>query len=505
MSELRLLTTLRLRQWRDNIVPILRLFGHQPGDRSIKEFLYNLYLIAFFMVWFVFGTWGAILNQAAQLGMGLSHSLWQILLNGTPWLLFLLLIGVSLRYARRTPLLLSFPDIAYVAGSPAPRRALTIVQFGQAVAQTSLIILPLTAIIAVILAQSLPSDVRFFASVRAVTITIPLILLFLGIAWLWGIVRLSVLGLVDWRGYRWLPLLLLALPLLWPVAALVPGNFWVAALTGTWTAVSVAFLGITISLILGIMFAISSRINLIDVADESITFAQIQALGAYAQLIPSLALARSSIKKQRTAVGKRPFLHLPSTKGTSILTFRAGLVLLREGSDMLLLLAWGAGFTAAALWIFASGVGAEFWIYWLLGVLLFPPRKLVSTFRADLAEPFLRQFLPHPNWRLLAVDSVIPWGLLLVGALVVWLLQPIFSPLLIVLISLLLVLCQGLALLRVAGRQIPYFAWAAVSLGSVVALGIWQPAAVTATAALIVFLLITAVFYSSVSPQKGFE
>ncbi|MCZ7671298.1 MAG: hypothetical protein M5U34_31270 [Chloroflexi bacterium] len=218
---------------------------------------------------------------------------------------------------------------------------MTIVQFGQEVAQTSLVVLPLTAVIAVIFAQSLPSEVQSFASVRAVVITIPLLLLVLGIAWLWGIIRLAVPGLVDWRGYRWLPLLLLALPLLWPAAASAPGNLWLAALTGSWTPVQSGFLWLTISLILFTLFAMSSRINLIDVADESIAFAQIQALGAYARFTPSLAIARRSIKQQTAVAGKRPFLHLPATKGTPILVYRSGLVLLREGSNLLILLAWG--------------------------------------------------------------------------------------------------------------------------------------------------------------------
>ncbi len=497
MIELRLLTTLRLRQWRASLVPILRLFGYNPDDRSIKEFLYNLYLIAFFVVWIIFGTWGAILYQATQLGAGLSLPLWRQLLAVLPWALFFLLIGVVLRYARRTPLLLSFPDIAYLAGSPAPRRALTLVQFVQEAAQTALIILPLTAVIAVVLAQSLPPEIRPFASARTAVITIPLLLFVLGFAWLWGVLRLSVPGLVDWRGYRWLPLLLLVLLPFWPAAALWPGNLWLAALTGDWSAGQVGLLSLGISLLLAGLLAVSSRINLIDVADESITFAQIQALGAYSRLMPGLALARRSIKRQAPVAGKRPFLHLPTAAGPTTLLLRSGLVLLREGADMLILLGWGAAFTAAAQLILSSGARPEFWLYWLLGILFFPPRKLVTTFRADLAEPFLRQLLPLANWQLMAVDTAVPWILLLLGAFLVWPLQPAISPLLIVLVSLLLVLSQGLALLKLGRRQIPYVVLALAALGPVVVLGVRQSGVMAAGAAMLaVVALATAVVYS---------
>jgi hypothetical protein len=501
MSELRLLITLRLRQWRASLVPILRLFGYNPGDRSLKEFLYNLYLIAFFVVWFIFGTWGAILYQATKLGDALSYFYWQQLIIGLPWVFFLLLVGMALRYARRTPLLLSFPDIAYIAGSPAPRRMLTLVQFGQEAAQTSLVVLPLTAVIAVILAQSLPPEIQPFSSARTILITVPLLLLILGSAWVWGVVRLSVPGLVDWRGYRWLPLLLLILPLVWPTAALWPGNLWLSALTADWTAAQAGLLCAVIGLLLFVLLALSSHLNLVDVADESITFAQIQALGPYARLLPELALARRTIKRQTPVTGKRPFLHLPTVTGNQTLVYRSGLVLLREGSDLLILLGWGAIFTATAQLILTSGVGPEFWIYWLLGVLVLPPRKLVSAFRADLAEPFLRQFLPLPTWRLLILDTVVPWLLLLAGALAVWLFQPVLSPLLLVLVSLLLVLCQGLALLRMGRQPLPYAVWALAALGPVLALGIWLPGTATAVAALAVGLLTTAVVYNSLHSQ----
>jgi len=502
MRELRLLATLRLRQWRASLVPILRLFGYNPNDRSIKEFLYNLYLIAFFVVWVIFGTWGAVLYQATQLGQALTLPVWEQLLNALPWLLFLILLGVMLRYARRTPILLSFPDIAYVAGSPAPRRALALVQFGQEALQTLLIVLPLTAVVAVVLAQSLPPEIRPFASARTAVITIPLLLFMLSLAWLWGVVRLSAPGVVDWRGYRWLPLLLLFLPFVWPAAVLWPGRVWLAALTGDWTGGQVGLLSLLIGLLLAVLLVISGRINLIDVADESITFAQIQALGAYARLMPGLASARQAIKRQAPVAGNRPFLHLPAATGSQILVWRSALALLREGADWLILVGWGAAFTLAAQLILSSGAPPEFWLYWLLGVLLFPPRKLVATLRADLEEPFLRQFLPLPNWRLLLADTAVPWLLLLAGALAVWLFQPNISPLLIVLVSVLLVLCQGVALLKVWRRQVPYIVLALLTLGPMVALGVWRSgAAALVTAILAIGLLGTAVVYSDVADR----
>ncbi len=477
MNELRILTGLRLRQWRANLIPLLRLFGYRPEDRSLKEFFYNLYLLAFFVVWFIFGTWGAIIQQAAQLGAALSAPLREQIVNLLPWLFFLGLIGLSFKYARRSPLLLSFPDTAYLAGSPVPRRTLVLVQWAQEVVRALLIMLPLAIVTAVILAQTLPLPAQFWATMRATLATVPVLLLVLIIAWLWGVVRLSVPGLVHWRGYKWLPLLLAAALLLTPTLVLWPGRFWLDALSGSWSLGQIGPFVLGIGLLLLGLVGISGQLNLIDVSDESVVFAQMQALGAFSRLSPDLAVARQNIKRQTVMVGKRPFLHLPTSTGTRTLLLRSGLVTLREGSGLFALMGWGAIFSGAAQWIALSHAPIEFWIYWLLAVLLLPPRQLVTIFQADLREPFLRQLLPLSNWQLLVVDTAVPFTALLIGALGAWLIQPVTSPILVILVSLLLVLCLGAPLFSLTRRQIhiPYPVWVLLTIAPVIAAALlWQ-------------------------------
>lgn len=495
MIELKVLIRLRLQQWRHRLVLLLRLFGYNPQDRSLKEFFYNLYLLAFFLVWFVFGAWGAILHYAAQFGDTLTPVLWEQLIAALPWAIFAVLVGLSLLYARRTPLTLSFPDMAYIAGSPVSRRTVTLVQFGQMALQAMLLVLPVVAITAVILAQPLAATIGYWAAARAVVAAVPLTLLALELAWLWGITRLAHPAWTQWRGYGWLPLLLLVIAA-WPKLALWPGQVWLNALLGTWTWGETAVLILIVGLLLVALAWLGQRINLIAVADESNAYARQQALGAFAWLSPTLASDIRAIQQQKRVVGQRPFLTLPPSSGVTTLLARSGLMLLRQGDAIFALMLRGALFTGAAQYILASGAPPEFWLFWLVGLLLFPPRQLAMLFQADWREPFLRQFLPLSWGQLLVVDTAVPFLCLLSGALLVWLIQPILSPILIILVSILLTLCHSITFLPLTRWRvhIPYQASSLVTVGGTLAAGMfvggWAAGAVAATAVLLLSLAI---------------
>lgn len=495
MVELKVLIRLRLQQWRHRLVLLLRLFGYNPQDRSLKEFFYNLYLLAFFLVWFVFGAWGAILHYAAQFGDTLTPVLWEQLIAALPWAIFAVLVGLSLLYARRTPLTLSFPDMAYIAGSPVSRRTVTLVQFGQMALQAMLLVLPVVAITAVILAQPLAATIGYWAAARAVVAAVPLTLLALELAWLWGITRLAHPAWTQWRGYRWLPLLLIAFAA-WPKLALWPGQVWLNALLGTWTWGETAVLILIVGLLLVALAWVGDRVNLIAVADESNAYARQQALGAFAWLSPNLASDIRAIRQQKRVVGKRPFLTLPTFPGSTTLLARSGLMLLRQGDAIFALMLRGALFTGAAQYIFSSGAPPEFWLFWLVGLLLFPPRQLAMLFQADWREPFLRQFLPLSWGHLLVMDTAVPFLCLLSGALLVWLIQPILSPILIILVSILLTLCHSITFLPLTRWRvhIPYQASSLVTVGGTLAAGVfvggWAAGAVAGTAVLLLSLAI---------------
>lgn len=495
MIELRALIRLRLQQWRHRLELLLRLFGYNPHDRSLKEFFYNLYLLAFFLVWFVFGAWGAILHQTAQIGSSLSPALWEPLLVGLPWAFFAIIVGLSLRYARRTPLVLAFPDMAHIAGSPVSRSIITLVQFGQMALQSMVLVLPAAAVTAVLLAQPLAATIGYWAAARAVIATIPLTLLVLGIAWLWGIGRLSNPTWSQWQGYGWLPLLLI-LAAIWPKLALWPGQLWVNALLGSWTLGQMAILVLLIGMLLLLLAWVGNRANLITVADESTLYARMQALGAFARLSPTLSSDLRSIQQQKRGVGKRPFLSLPTSPGTITLLTRSGLILFRQGRAPFALAAWGAIFTAAAQYILASATPPEFWLFWLFGLLLFPPQQVAIIFQADLHEPFLRQFLPLSLGRLLVMDTAVPFTFLLLGALGVWLAQPVLSPVLIIFAGTILTLCQSINFVPVTRWRvrIPYQASSLVTIGGTVAAGLfmggWAAYVVAGTAVFVLSILV---------------
>ncbi len=495
MNPLRLLIWLRLRQWQYRLIHLLRLFGYNPDDRSLKEFFYTLYLIAFFSLYFVPGTWGAIVYAAAQLGAALSLPLWEQAQSGIPWLWLLAATGLSLRQARQTPIALSFPDMAYVAGSPAPRGIVTAVEFGQAVLRAGLVVMPLSALAAVTLAQPVSATAGLGAAIRAVMATVPLLTIAVAIAWIWGLFRIASSEWGHWPGYGWSPLLLLLAGLAMPQAALWPGRVWLDALLGAWTAGQMALLGAAVIALLAALVWLGNRANLIDAADESAAYAQVQALGAFARLSPALRETIRSVQRQESLTGKRPSLHLPASSGMATLLFRSGLSLLRQGTAPFSLALWGAFFTSTAQIILSSGAPPEFWGYWLAGVLLLPPRQLTATFRADLREPFLRQFLPLPLWELLVADTAVPLACLLAGGLGVWLINPVISPTLIVLTAILVLLSRGMSLLHITAWRvrIPYVAAAFVTVGAVITTGLFWNSGVAAAAAMTAVAFLSAI------------
>jgi hypothetical protein len=123
---------------------------------------------------------------------------------------------------------------------------------------------------------------------------------------------------------------------------------------------------------------------------------------------------------------------------------------------------------------------ARVWSYWLVAVVITAPRSVVTAFKADTAEPFLRQFLPASALQLLLADTVLPLVLLLIGALAAWIGQPAAPSIVLggvglsVVLAVVLAFCQGLSL-------VPLTAWririssamaTAMSIGAVLAAGL---------------------------------
>ncbi|MGE5603991.1 MAG: hypothetical protein ACM30E_13150, partial [Nitrososphaerales archaeon] len=144
MRDFRLLAWLRWRQWRSSALYWLRTLGYDPQRQGWIDRMYALYLILLGTAW-VIGVGAAAVYQAAEIGRGLPPSLTQTIMSALPWLVIAGAVYLLIRALRASPVLLSFPDMAYVAASPLSRAAVVLVNFVQSCIQHWIVVLPLLA------------------------------------------------------------------------------------------------------------------------------------------------------------------------------------------------------------------------------------------------------------------------------------------------------------------------------------------------------------------------
>jgi hypothetical protein len=215
---------------------------------------------------------------------------------------------------------------------------------------------------------------------------------------------------------------------------------------------------------------IGNRVNMIDVADESMIYAKLKEISTLRWLAPSVY---NRAKGQYQAARHKPILHLPQAEGLGTLIARSALTYIRNPIDLLKLLV-AVGLVQGGLVMLSYGLPGLLIIVWLYAVAVSPTTSLTMVFSADVDDPALRQFLPMDSLRLLLADAALPITLVSLVSAVLWLLQPVPvltalpGLVLIVVLTLLLVLCRG-------GSQIPLTSMRAhVSYGvlAVISLGV---------------------------------
>ena len=164
---------------------------------------------------------------------------------------------------------------------------------------------------------------------------------------------------------------------------------------------------------------LGNRINMIQAVDESVVYARLAALGILAWRMPDLQLR---IRAQESQAGRKPLFSLPKAQGQNALMTRSLVSYIRHPSMLLVNLLWGAAMTYVVTLILANDLPVQIWIGWLLIAGITPPIGLLHTFRMDLREPFLRQFLPLNGFQILLADVVLPLLFLIAGSLIIWLL-----------------------------------------------------------------------------------
>jgi hypothetical protein len=412
MHDFRLLAWLRWRQWRSSALYWLRTLGYDPQRQNFIDRLYALYLILFGIVW-VIAIGIAAVSQAAGLGRSLPPEFADILLNAMPWVVIAAAVWFLVRALRSSPVLLSFSDIAYVAASPVSRAAFVLVNFFQACLQHLILVLPVFALIVVVLAQSLGEAVARTAALRAVAVVAPLIPLLLALAWVAGLVRLEHRERSG-SSFWWLAAFLLA-PLAWLLAPLQwPGELISRSIRDGVPGFALAILALLVALSVVVLARLAARANLIAAAEESRTYARLNALGLMAFLAPDVALR---IRRQESLARRRAYFKLPNAGGLGTLAARSLLLSLRRPTALIQLLLWGAGTAFTAAWLVLGRPPLALWFFWVTFLALAPPKMLVESFEADMGDPALRQLLPMSNGPLAVVGGIIPF---LVTTLGVW-------------------------------------------------------------------------------------
>lgn len=449
MRDLRLLFWLRWRQFREDAVYWLRTVGYEPGNHSLSQRIYVVYLILIGLFWLgSMLSWGY--EQASLWGRLLTPEALDSWLRALPWAVLLIQVSAIAFALRATPLKLSFSDIAYVAGSPVERSAPVIFGYLRQVILRLILLGALAALVGVLLVSPISAEGRAAAGLRGFAAAAPLVVLTWALAWLLGVLRLVYPQVRQYR-YLWLlPLVLLAVAYLVPDALLWPGRVLLLVIYGQpqgWLPL-LLITGGALALV-ALLFRIGDRINMIHAADESIVYARIKALGLMAWRDPRLQLR---IYGQTARAKRRAWLRLPNAYGFRGLAARAALTFVRHPMMLITTALWGAGMTYVAVIIITSQLPAQLWIGWLLVAGFVPPIGLLYVFRADLEERFLRQFVLMDHLRLLAADALLPLVALILGALAAWLLQgfppeiSLIGAVFIVLLSLLLALSGAAAL-----------------------------------------------------------
>lgn len=411
MRDFRLLAWLRWRQWRSSALYWLRTLGYDPQRQGFIDRLYALYLIVFGVVW-VLGVGAAAVHQAAAIGRSLPLTMTQAFLSALPWLFIAGAIYLFVRALRSSPVLLSFPDMAFVAASPLNRTAVVLVNFVQSCIQHWVVVLPLLALLVVVIAQPLGQPLARTAALRAAAVAAPLVPLLLALAWTLGLVRLKAR---ERRGSGWwwmgafliAPLAVLLPPLRWPGAAVAN------AAAGSALLLPVAVLsGLALLAVAGLA-RVAANTNLIAAAEESRTYARLNALGLMAFLAPDVAIR---IRRQEALARRQARFHLLNGSGAGILVARSALLSLRRPTALLGLFLWGAGAAASTAWLLSSRAPLLLWFFWVTFLVFSPPRMLVEAFEADAASPYLRQLLPMGNGPLALAGGIVPAAVLWLGA-----------------------------------------------------------------------------------------
>ena len=399
------LLRLQLRLWASSSRQWLFSVGLMPDrDAAALGYAYAFYALALGLLW-IGSSWGALVTLTLEVARAMPQAVGQGLGRSLPSLFGLGLVVLSVLALLGMPLHLSGADVAHVGGARVSRRMLAILRFLPAALGAAAIALPLGTVLAVLSTQS----PRHY--LVAMAVLLPLVVGAYAAYWAIGLARLS-LGSRLARAALWLiPLALLATLALHAGLALWPGQLFAqAALHGT---VPQADLTAWLALGLILMLGVAGFVDWTRLLDRSLRRNLLRAIDAGRRWNPAIAA-----QQRRAAIlsRRRPYLHLPTWQGPSLLMARGPLARLRYPPSL-----WGlvraATIILGGLNLAIFPVRGDAWLLWLLLVFVYPPLALVEDFQMD-TDPLWHQFLGLDPLRLLLWDALLPAGIVVLAGMV---------------------------------------------------------------------------------------
>jgi len=469
-TDLRLLIGLRWRHIKAELRYWLGTIGISTTNRSFSNQLYVLYVIVFALFWLI-TVWGYVAEQFFVQGQQLLPETRQTIAEVIPLFAFVVQVVLGARSLLSSPVKLSFEDISYIAGTPISRAAVVLVSFVQSV-------FPLVAFSVIgatwMSMLFIPSrDAVLEAIMQVMAATLPVGIVLCAYAWFLGCLRLTSPVMQSYRLGWFLLIGYAVIAWLLPDIVLWPGRTLQAALLGHLTGADLLVTTLVALLATMLLIWIGTRINMVDVVDESAAYARIHALGLMAFVQPDLV---REIRRQTSAQSRRPRAHL--LPGSEITALFAKSTLLYMRLPDILIRAWVWGMSAIMVCVGIAHQNATLSNWLTLGgvlVLLMPPASLITAFRLDQKELFLRALIPYNNLELLITDSALPILAMSGGAAIGWLLiarLDVMGLILIVGCVLLLTLVQAISLvhLPVLDFTVPYPLSAAIVFGLLIVL-----------------------------------
>lgn len=399
-------------------------------------FAYTVYSAVIFGA-AVFLAWGAMLSVALHLGAALPESFRAPLLSGVVPTGIGLVIAVMLGVRLLTPAWqVSAPDLAYATISP-QRTAPLFLSFAPRLVAAVTLTLPVGVFIVVILGDSL----HHYGAVMVVSALV--MALSLTASWALSLVRLMTTRR-SLRAALWvIPVGALIVSVWASGSSLNPASMIVDAEHGRLTQVSLPALAVGFVAMLCALWAAGEHVNMTLLADASTRRAERNALASLSRYDPSLA---AQLRRQAAFKTRRRRGRLPEVAGDQTLVARVALGRLRyPGSLWGILRALGVLVTGCTVVLNPQGLT---WLTWFFLLVMFPPTTLVEEYEQDM-HPFMRQFLPQRRMRILVLDALLPFTVvLLLGVAIIFLLHigtdPALSSLLLAALLVVSVLTQSL-------------------------------------------------------------